>query len=126
MNPALEVLKSKGYTVALYPHVSEEGSFDFWASKEGRDFIGADPVEVLGLIALWEQLGDDWRAREAPDHHDALMSAAFPEDDYASLTEEQFADVLRSYRAFFEAINVSMPTNPTRAELAAIVNSFYK
>jgi hypothetical protein len=80
---------------------------------------------VQGLVALREQLGDDWRDRDVPSHHDALMRAAFPEDDYASLTEEQFANVLRSYRVFFDAIDVQMPDNPSRAELAALVNSFY-
>jgi hypothetical protein len=60
-----------------------------------------------------------------PSHHEALLCAAFPEDDYAKLTDEQFAQVLQSYRAFFGAIEVSMPENPTRAELAALVGSFY-
>jgi hypothetical protein len=124
-NHALEALKAKGYSVVLYPNASEDGLQDYWATKDGRDFIARDPVEVLGLVALWEQFGDDWRDRVVPSHHDALMHAAFPEDDYASLTEEQFASVLRSYRVFFEAIDVQMPDDPTRAQLAALVNSFY-
>jgi hypothetical protein len=80
---------------------------------------------VLGLVTLWEQFGDDWRDRAVPSHHDALLRAAFPEDEYASLSEEQFAHVLRSYRAFFDAIDVPVPEHPTRAELAALVSSFY-
>lgn len=124
-NHALEALRSKGYSVVLYPDASEDGMNSYWATQDGRDFIGSDPVEVLGLVALWEQFGDDWRARTVPSHHDALLHAAFPEDDYASLTETQFTQVLRSYRAFFGAIDVSLPEHPTRAELAALVNSFY-
>jgi hypothetical protein len=124
-NHALEVLDAKGYSVVLYPDASEDGLYDYWATKDGRDFVARDPVEVLGLVTFWEQFGDDWRDRDVPSHHDALMRAAFPQDDYASLTEEQFANVLRSYRAFFDAIDVQMPDNPTRAQLAALVKSFY-
>jgi hypothetical protein len=124
-NHALEALKAKGYSVVLYPIAGEDGLNDYWATKDGRDFIASDPVEVLALVALWEQFGDEWRDHKVPAHHDALLSAAFPEDDYASLTEEQFANVLQSYRLFFDAIDVQMPEHPTRAELAALVNSFY-
>lgn len=124
-NHALEALRVKGYSVVLRPAASEEGQNDYWAIKDGRDFIASDPVEVLGLVALWEQFGDDWRDRAVPSHHDVLMSAAVPADDYASLSEEEFAHVLQSYRAFFDAIDVPMPARPTRVELAALVNSFY-
>jgi hypothetical protein len=124
-NHALEVLKSKGYSVVIYPVAGEEGLNDYWATKDGRDFIAPDPVEVLGLVALWEQFGDGWRGQAVPAHHDALLDAAYPEDDYAGLTEEEFADLVQSYRVFFEAIDVQMPEHPSRAELAALVNSFY-
>lgn len=124
-NHALEALKAKGYSIVLYPATSDDGSNSYWATKEGRDFIGRDPVEVLGLVALWEQFGDDWRDQRVPSHHNALMDAAFPEDDYASLTDEQFANVLCSYRIFFDAIDVQMSETPTRAELAALVSSFH-
>jgi hypothetical protein len=123
-NHALDALRAKGYTVVLVPDASEGGLNRYWATKEGRDFIAADPVEVLGLIALWEHFGDCWRDQAVPSHHDALLCAAFPEDDYVNLTEEEFARVLRSYRAFFDAIDVLMPEHPTRAELAALVNSY--
>lgn len=125
-NHALEALRAKGYTVVLYPSADEDGSNDYWATKDGRDFIASDPVEVLGLVSLWEQFGDAWRDRLVPSHHDALLHAAFPDDDYARLTDEQFATVLHSYRVFFAALDISFPNEPTRAELAALVNSFYR
>jgi hypothetical protein len=125
VNHALAVLIGKGYSVVLHPAASDDGLSHYWATKDGRDFIASDPVEALGLVALWEQFGDDWRDQPVPSRHDALLSAAFPEDDYASLTDEQFTRVLSSYRALFEAIDVPMPANPTRTELAALVSSFY-
>lgn len=124
-NHALEVLEAKGYSVVLYPDADAGGSYHYWATKDKRDFIARDPLEVLGLVTLWEHFGDDWRDRAVPSHHDALMSAAFPDDNYASLTDAQFADLLRSYRTFFDAIDVRIPDHPTRAELAALVSSFY-
>lgn len=125
VNHALEVLRIKGYSVVLDPDANEDEMNRYWATKDGRDFVAPGPVEVLGLVTLWEQFGDDWRDRAVPSHHDALMRAAFPEDEYASLSEEQFDHVLRSYRSFFDAIDVPVPEHPTRAELAALVSSFY-
>jgi hypothetical protein len=78
---ALEALRARGYTVVLHPAASDDGLNKYLATKDGRDFIASDPVEVLGLVALWEHFGDDWRDRSVPRHHDALLSAAFPEDD---------------------------------------------
>lgn len=125
VNHALEALRAKGYTVVLRPAASDDALNQYWATRDGRDFIACDPVEVLGLISLWEQFGDEWRDRAVPSHHDALMTAAFPEDDYASLTERQFARILESYRAFFDASDIPLPHHPTRAELAALVSSYY-
>lgn len=122
----LAALKAKGYSVVLYPHADENGGYDYWATKDGRDFIASDPAQVLGLVTLWEQFGDDWRDHPVPAHHDALLNAAFPDDDYAELTDPQFAEVLQSYRVFFSSIDVQMPEHPTRADLAALVSSFYE
>ena len=80
-NHALDVLKTKGYSIVISPGASEDDAYDYCATKDGRDFIARDPVEVLGLIALWEQFGDNWRDRAVPAHHAVLLNAAFPEDD---------------------------------------------
>lgn len=53
-NHALDASKAKGYSIVLYPSASEDGSNEYWASKDGRNFIAEDPVEVLGLVgAVW-------------------------------------------------------------------------
>ena len=33
------------------------------AEKDRRRFVGYSGSEVLGLVALWENLGDDWQSK---------------------------------------------------------------
>jgi hypothetical protein len=63
INPALLVLKAKGYEVRC--KTDEEGQIvTYWARRDGNVFIGEDPVSVLGLVTLWEHRGEDWKTRD--------------------------------------------------------------
>ncbi|MDG3002304.1 hypothetical protein [Paludisphaera mucosa] len=64
-NPSLIALRAKGYSLRI--EVVDDGGSNLWcASKDGRRFAGYSPPELLGLVALWEHLGDDWN-RQTPD-----------------------------------------------------------
>lgn len=57
------MLRSKGYE--LWLEKAENGSL--WnARKNGRSFLAYSGPELLGLVTLWECLGDDWN-RQQPD-----------------------------------------------------------
>ena len=67
-NPALLALRAKGYRVWLeYTKVDDPKSPwqpympDYQAEKEGTYFSATTPVELLGLAAMWETRGDDWK-----------------------------------------------------------------
>jgi hypothetical protein len=62
-NPALLVLKAKGYEL----QVEQEGdeATIYMARKDGREFLGYSAAELLGLVTLWENLGDDWNQQES-------------------------------------------------------------
>jgi hypothetical protein len=83
-SPALLALRAKGFHVWLeynevddpqnkwHPHMP-----DFQAEKDGAYFSATTPVELLGLVAMWEVRGDDWRfKRGEPDILDELMESA--------------------------------------------------
>jgi hypothetical protein len=61
MTPCLRVIVSKGYEVAHHvDSASGERDLPLWdAEKEGRCFSATGVAELLGLIAMWEQRGDD-------------------------------------------------------------------
>ena len=82
--PALLALRAKGYRVWLeywavddvkspwYPQMP-----DYQAQSEFGYFSATTPVELLGLVALWETRGDDWKLKaDEPDILNELLDAA--------------------------------------------------
>ncbi len=70
-NPSLIVLRDKGYEIWL--EKGENGSL--WCARKGdQDFLAYSGPELLGLVALWEHLGDAWN-QQRPDIYGELMDA---------------------------------------------------
>ncbi len=61
-NPALLVLKAKGCELQIEQEGDE--ATVYIARKDGREFLGYSAAEVLGLVTLWENLGDNWNKQE--------------------------------------------------------------
>ncbi len=77
-NPCLIVLRQKGYELWLEP--GKQGSL--WCAKKcSHNFLAYSGPELLGLVAMWEQLGDEWN-RQSPDIYDELLDKMDePSDD---------------------------------------------
>ena len=61
-NVAIITLGERGYRV--WWEASERPSADdWWAEKEGREFVAKSPLGLLGLVTLWESRGDEWQKR---------------------------------------------------------------
>ncbi|HVG17607.1 MAG TPA: hypothetical protein VNI02_01035 [Blastocatellia bacterium] len=61
-NVAAITLREKGYRV--WWEASERPSADdWWAEKDGREFVASSPLGLLGLVALWERRGDEWQEK---------------------------------------------------------------
>jgi len=133
-NPALAIVKSKGYKLFLLPDEREGYLGDYWAIKENRDFIASDPLRLLGLITLWETFGDDWREQAKQlnntDIMDEISTRAFPKDitDIEKLSEEEFSTTVAEYRLFLDRIFAQkiLSEKPSRKEFFDIINNFYK
>ena len=61
-NVAILTLREKGYRV-WWEASERSAADDWWAEKEGREFIATNPLTLLGLVALWESRGDEWRKK---------------------------------------------------------------
>ena len=68
-NPSLIVLRDKGYD--LWLEQGENGSL-WCARKGGQSFLAYSGPELLGLVTLWEHLGENWN-RQEPDVYGELM-----------------------------------------------------
>jgi hypothetical protein len=68
-NPSLLVLRQKGYELWL-----EKGeNASLWCAKKGdQSFLAYTGPELLGLITLWEHLGENWN-QQKPDIYSELL-----------------------------------------------------
>lgn len=79
-NPCIQAIAAKGYNLNLWysgddPDDWESPQWD--ADKDGRRFSATSPEELLGLIAMWEVRGDDWRLKSGEGAlHDQLLEKA--------------------------------------------------
>lgn len=61
--PAWLVLRSRGYTVER--HIRAHPSQDVWtASKGNQSFSGEGPIELLGVVTMFEERGNAWQASD--------------------------------------------------------------
>ncbi len=60
--PAYLTLQDKGYAVERISTKSD-GSVTIWrATQDGNEFNASDPLALLGVVALAEYRGENWRA----------------------------------------------------------------
>ena len=64
-NPCLLALRAKGYklTLSFTRMANGEHRKDIDAEKDGRVFSATTEAELIGLIAMWEVRGDDWKTK---------------------------------------------------------------
>ncbi|MCL2309582.1 MAG: hypothetical protein FWC42_04805 [Proteobacteria bacterium] len=66
--PSLAAIRKKGYSVRSSATLTEGDIgnclYQYDAIRDGRFFSATSPEELLGLIAMWETRGDDWRGTE--------------------------------------------------------------
>ncbi len=73
-NPSLIVLRQKGYD--LWLEEAEDGSL--WCAMKGhQSFLAYSGPELLGLVVLWEHLGENWNQQ----HPDILGELSDKMDD---------------------------------------------
>ena len=75
MAPAVMTMRAKGYRVT---NLWRDGGEHFAAEKDGNRFEAADPIAVLGLIAMHELRGDDWTPTD--EEVDEFMRDFYPDD----------------------------------------------
>ena len=132
-NWALTVIKSNGYKIFLYPDRREEYYGDYWAIKGNREFIGEDPLRLLGVISLWETLGDNWQTQDklrCEKLYDEIGAKAYPdsEAEIQNLTDAEFASLVAEYRIFFNSLGLidKMPLTITRQKFFEVISTYYK
>ena len=64
VNPALLVLRSKGYELGFDRTSNEYGGGTWWAERDGNFFTAEDSVTLLSLVSIWENRGEDWQNKD--------------------------------------------------------------
>ena len=79
-NPSLITLREKGYEIGMYGPTYDDGEEpkeehmgNWWANKDSHEFVAGTPLELLGLVALWEARGDDWCRDNDPDIYSKIL-----------------------------------------------------
>ena len=105
---------------------SADSLAEYWALKDGRYFVADSPVSVLGLFALWEDYGDRWRYTTVDDEYDRVWSWSVTNDNYASMTDDEFDMLKKEARLHLATMDIHVPQSITREELTRIMNSYHK
>ncbi len=88
----LHILKERGYAIHVEGEVDENGSWPtdaLWiAEKNGFLFKGYNPIELLGLIGIYDHIQPSeeipyWWQVDCPDLTRELMFKAFPDQNVA-------------------------------------------
>ena len=61
--PAILALEAMGYTVASKV-VSNDYEMVWRATCDGQEYVGEDPLSLLGLVKLLEVRGNNWQASD--------------------------------------------------------------
>lgn len=77
-NPALALITKKGYKIRIEPSDNNEEAGNWCAKKEDDNFIASDPLRLLALISLWEELGESWNIGHE-NLYDKLLEETFGE-----------------------------------------------
>jgi hypothetical protein len=60
--PAYLTLREKGYEVRW--ERKKEGEELWFAEKDGCEFVAEGPIELLGVVSLYEIRGENWKATD--------------------------------------------------------------
>jgi hypothetical protein len=61
--PAYLVLRAKGYDITV--SMRGQGEETWHATKDGNRFSGEGPIELLGVVAVFEARGENWQAADS-------------------------------------------------------------
>jgi hypothetical protein len=121
-NPALLVIREKGYGVYRWPTGEKDACDDLVAIKDGRAFFAQNPVSLLGLIAMWERLGDGWRTQGYPDEDGRILDFTYPSDQYADLDDDAFSELVAYLKPYLAGLHdLKIPPDITREQLAKVM-----
>lgn len=71
-DPALETLQSQGYSL-FGEFEGEDGAQTWIAERTDVRLSAGTPLALLGLAALWNERGVEWRRRDVPSLYNRIV-----------------------------------------------------
>lgn len=124
---ALYIIKEDGYKLFYKPSKLDGGDGEYWAIKDGRSYKSKDPLKLLSMIIIWEELGDkpdEMKIDEWID--DSIKENAHPEDDFILHSNEEFKQMVEDYKEFFQILGIEFPKDISREDFAKLLETYYK
>jgi len=88
--PVLWVIE-KRYRYKVY--FSKESGYEEWLAEKGKCILSAtSPQELLGLIIMYQELGDDWQSFGGYDFYDQIMERSIAEEDNIMQYKRKYYD----------------------------------
>ncbi len=75
-NPALSILKDKGYEIKILLDEAKEEIYRWKAFKNENNIYAFNPLSLLALCILFETYGENWRDYCEPDLYDEFLDQA--------------------------------------------------
>lgn len=74
-NPSLHLISSKGYEIGIQESGSD--SFDWEAKKGDNIYVASDPLRLLALVLIGEELGEQWKNLKTGDLYNQILDKHF-------------------------------------------------
>lgn len=62
--PAYLTIIDKGYKVKCKKNTDKPENEIWYAEKNGNEFTAGSPIELLGVVSMFEVRGSDWKASD--------------------------------------------------------------
>jgi hypothetical protein len=76
-NPALFIIKNKGFDIKIRLNENQDEIERWIAKKKDLEVIGFNPLSLLGLVIIAEQLGENWRQTDTGNLYDEILEQDF-------------------------------------------------
>lgn len=116
---ALGLLARRGFVVVRPPRGD-----GYWAlDAEGRSLAGSTALVLVGLLAILDELGDDWYAAPRVQLPEAEIVDLDP-DALARLSDAELGDAREAFERFAATMGRAVSCGETREELVAAVREW--
>lgn len=123
----VRILAKRGFTVITRPTRGDE--LEYWALRQdGVRMIGSSPLILLGLLAILDELGNDWNRNPKVDLHrefgDADVVDLYGPDAVRMLKQKEVVTAQAAFMLLCSFVDRRIDCEATQDSLMNAINAF--